>query len=61
MATQEEKSSLIVSIGGNMFSVSEISLAIAIAPSVNRIVETACLAISLALLKHYGIIKPTRR
>lgn len=38
-----------------------ISFAIAIAPSINQIVKTACLAICLALLKRYGIIKPTRR
>ncbi|MCO5748075.1 hypothetical protein, partial [Citrobacter freundii] len=49
------------SIGGNIFSDLYISLAIAIAPSINQIVKTASLAISLALLKHYGIIKPTRR
>lgn len=44
-----------------MFSDLYISLAIAIAPSINQIVKTASLAISLTLLKHYGIIKPTRR
>ncbi|HIB8907738.1 hypothetical protein WE580_13845 [Citrobacter freundii] len=44
-----------------MFSDLEISFVIAIAPSINQIIRTLCLAISLALLKRYGIIKPTRR
>lgn len=34
-----------------MFTDLEISFAIAIAPSINHIVETVCLAIALALLK----------
>lgn len=44
-----------------MFSEFIISLAIAYAPSINQIIRTLCLAISLALLKRYGIVKPTRR
>lgn len=44
-----------------MFSGQDIFFAIAFAPSINEIIKTACLAISLALLKRYGIIKPTRR
>lgn len=40
-----------------MFTELDISFAIAIAPSINKIAETVCLAITLALLKHYGIIK----
>ena len=44
-----------------MFSELDISFVIAIAPSINQIVKTICLAINLALLKQYGIIKPTRR
>lgn len=48
-----------------MFSELVFSLAIAYAPSINMIIRTLCLAISLAislaLLKRYGIIKPTRR
>lgn len=44
-----------------MFSELIISLAIAYAPSINKIISTLCLAISLALLKRYSIIKPTRR
>ncbi|CZW13788.1 Uncharacterised protein [Enterobacter hormaechei] len=44
-----------------MFSEIVLSLAITYAPSINQIVRTLCLAISLALLKRYGIIKPTRR
>lgn len=43
-----------------MFTDLEMSFAIAIASSINEIIKTACLAISLALLKRYGIIKPTR-
>lgn len=38
-----------------------ISFVIAIAPAINQIVKTVCLAIQLWLLKRYGIIKPTRR
>lgn len=38
-----------------------LTLAIALSPSINEIVSTLCLTISLALLKRYGIIKPTRR
>lgn len=52
---------LVFSIGGYMFPELDISLAIAYAPSINQIIRTLCLAISLALLKRYGIIKPTRR
>lgn len=44
-----------------MFSEIVLSLAIAYAPSINQIVKTACLTINLALLKRYGIIKPTQR
>nr|DAM17091.1 MAG TPA: hypothetical protein [Caudoviricetes sp.] len=44
-----------------MFSELVISLAVAYAPSINQIISTLCLAISLPLLKRYGIINPTRR
>ncbi|EDQ3252085.1 hypothetical protein ACYTOM_003094 [Salmonella enterica] len=44
-----------------MFSDLDNSFAIAIAPAINQIVKTVCLAIQLWLLKRYGIIKPTRR
>lgn len=44
-----------------MFSELVLSLAIAYAPSINHIISTLCLAISLALMKRYGIIKTTRR
>ncbi|SFR00733.1 hypothetical protein SAMN04487773_0956 [Enterobacter sp. kpr-6] len=40
-----------------MFTELYFSFAIAIAPSINQIVSTVCLAITLALLQHYGIIK----
>lgn len=44
-----------------MFSVLDISLFIACAPSINQIVKTVCLSMQLALLKRYGIIKPIKR
>ncbi|HHD2941940.1 TPA: hypothetical protein ACNZ88_004745, partial [Enterobacter kobei] len=47
------------STGGNMFLDLDNSFAIAIAPAINQIVKTVCLAIQLWLLKRYGIIKPT--
>ncbi|UYU30290.1 hypothetical protein [Siccibacter colletis] len=52
---------LLFSIGGNMVTELEISLAIAYAPSINHVIKTACLVIRLAVLKRYGIIKPTSR
>ena len=42
-----------------MFSGLDNSFAIAIAPAINQIVKTVCLAIQLWLLNRYGIIKPT--
>lgn len=44
-----------------MFTDKELSLAIALAPSINEIVKTACLALRLWLLERYSIIKLTRR
>lgn len=38
-----------------------LSLAIALAPSINEIVKLSCLALSLCLLSRFSIIKPTRR